>query len=129
MTISLHLPFLFHIVIELPASIAFFLHPSATLATAQPHADAIIRQYALLLTSSNLIAWAFLFQSSSSSSRHVAAALALYHVGPIVRAWGRIRAQEDTTTRMVEGWRGPRLHLAAHGICLVALMGEALQLW
>ncbi len=125
MTAPIHLPFLFHILVELPASVGFFLRPSATLPAAQPDAHALIRQYALLLLSTNLIAGAFLFEPSSPSSRRVAGAFALYHVGPIVRAWNRVSAGEGTT-RISEGWKGPWLHLAVHGICAVALTGEAL---
>lgn len=128
MTIPIHLPFLFHIIIELPASMVFLVYPSATLAAAQPHAHGVIRQHALLLTSTNLVAWTFLFETASPSSGRVAAALALYHIGPIVRAWKRIRAGEGKT-RMFGGWRGPQLHLGVHGICAMALMGEALEVW
>lgn len=122
---SIHLPFLFHIIVEFPALVGFFLRPSATLAAPQPHAHAVIRQYALLLTSTNLIAGAFLFNPSSPLSAQVAAALALYHVGPLMRASNKIRAGEGRRG----DWGGPWLHLGVHGICAAALMGEAFQLW
>jgi hypothetical protein len=125
---SIHLPFLFHIIVEFPASVGFFLRPSATLVVPQPHAHAVIRQYALLLASTNLVAGAFLFNPSSPSSAQVAGALALYHVGPLMRAWNRIRAEERTKCEQGD-WRGPWLHLGVHGICTAALMGEAFQLW
>ncbi|KAL9052935.1 MAG: hypothetical protein Q9206_004110 [Seirophora lacunosa] len=63
-TMMPQLPFLFHIIVEVPASIAFFLHPSMTLSQRQGHAHAVIRQYALLLMASNLIAYAFSFFSN-----------------------------------------------------------------
>lgn len=128
MTIKTHIPFLFHIVVELPASIGFFFHPSATLAVVQPHAHSVIRQYALLLTLTNLVAWTFLFEDSSPLSRRIAAALGLYHVGPIIRSWNRTKADEGTI-RMRGGWRGPWLHLGVHVVCAVALIGEALGFW
>lgn len=128
MTIPIHLPFLFHIIVEIPASVGFLLHPSATLAAAQPEAHGVIRQHALLLTSTNLVAWNFLFEDSSPLSGRIAAALALYHVGPIMRSWNRTKA-EEAATRMPGGWRGPWLHLGVHGVCAVALMGEALGFW
>ena len=128
MTIPIHLPFLFHIIVELPASIGFFFHPSATLAIVQPHAHSVIRQHALLLTSTNLIAGTFLFEDSSPLSGRVAAALGLYHLGPITRSWNRIKAEEGTM-RMWDAWRGPWLHLGAHILCVLALMGEALGVW
>lgn len=128
MTIHVRVAFLCHILVELPASIGFFLHPSATLAVEQPEAHAVIRQYALLLNSTNLIAWVFLFAASSDSARRVAAALALYHTGPMMRAWGKIRVKRGTS-KILAGWSEPRLHLGVHGICVVALLGEALRLW
>ena len=124
----IHVPFLFHIIVELPASIAFFFHPSATLAVVQPHAHSVIRQHALLLTSTNLVAWTFLFEDPSPLSARIAAALGLYHVGPIVRSWNRTKADEGTMS-MRERWRGPWLHLGVHLVCVVALMGEAMGFW
>lgn len=128
MTIPIHLPFLFHIIVELPASIGFFLYPSATLTAVQPHAHSVIRQYALLLAATNLVAWTYLFEDSSPSSGRIAAALGVYHVGPIIRSWNRTKADEGPT-RMREGWRGPWLHLGVHVVCATALMGEALGVW
>lgn len=122
------LPFLFHLIVEVPASIGFFFYPSATLAEVQPHAHSVIRQYGLLLTSTNLVAWTFLFEDPSPLSGRVAAALGLYHVGPIVRSWTRTKGDEGTTN-MRERWRGPWLHLGVHVFCAVALMGEALGFW
>ncbi|KAI4280105.1 MAG: hypothetical protein L6R35_005975 [Caloplaca aegaea] len=78
-TNMLRRPFLLHMIVELPASIAFFLNPSMTLSQSQPHAHAVIRQYALLLMSSNIIAYNFIFRSPDETSASVAAALAVYH--------------------------------------------------
>ncbi|KAI9871303.1 MAG: hypothetical protein M1830_003058, partial [Pleopsidium flavum] len=54
------IPFLLHILLELPASILFFLRPSTQLPHPHPPSHALIRQYAILLLSSNLIAFVFL---------------------------------------------------------------------
>ncbi|KAL9021230.1 MAG: hypothetical protein Q9185_001631 [Variospora sp. 1 TL-2023] len=79
-------PFFLHLIVELPASIAFFLNPSMTLSQSQPHAHVVIRQYALLLMSSNIIAYNFIFRSPDETSASVAAALAVYHaVTPLAR--------------------------------------------
>lgn len=120
----IHLAFLLHILIELPASIAFFLKPSMTLSQPQPHAHAVIRQYALLLMSSNLIAYAFLFRPADETSRFVAAALAVYHLGPLGRAGSRIGGGE---ARGVKGLGSPWVHLVVHAACFVLLSWEAGQ--
>lgn len=107
-------PFLLHALIELPASLQFLLLPSRQLIRATPHAHALIRQYALLLLSSVVIALTFglhpsdlplslLPQADPSPETtairgNVAAALALYHVGPAVRSAGRLWGR----------WRGAR---------------------
>ena len=118
------IPFLIHIVIELPAAINFFLHPSATLAVEQPFAHAIIRQYALLLMTSNLIALVFLFKLPDSTSRKTAGALALYHFGPLWRAGFKIWDGEGSGQR---GLRGPWVHLIAHAVCAGALVLESID--
>ncbi|KAL8832041.1 MAG: hypothetical protein Q9170_005038 [Blastenia crenularia] len=124
----IHLAFFFHILIELPASIAFLANPSMTLSQPQPHAHAVIRQYALLLMSSNIIAYTFLFRPADGVSGAVAAALALYHVGPLVRAGYRIRSGYGGRVHEKGlGGLGPRVHLIAHLIGLIALAREAVQ--
>ena len=77
----LNIPFFLHILGEFGASVGFFFRPSQTLQRPQPHAHGVIRQYALLLTSTNLIAAIFLTQNHPTEiSRKVAGALALYHL-------------------------------------------------
>ncbi len=115
--------FALHILVEIPASFGFFFRPSATLTTPQPDAHGIIRQYALLLTSTNLIAGIFLFQSPTPLSCQVAAALALYHVGPFTRAISRIRVVKEGTGIFINPW----VPLVAHAICTTALFGEAFR--
>ncbi|KAI4117013.1 MAG: hypothetical protein LQ345_002670 [Seirophora villosa] len=118
------LPFLLHIIVEFPASIAFFLHPSMTLPQRQAQAHAVIRQYALLLMASNLIAYAFVFRPADGRSASVAAALAIYHLGPLIRAGSRVRgrgAMEREGRFLSNTW----VHLIAHFVCLVSLVYEA----
>lgn len=128
------LPFCLHILIELPASINFFLFPSAQVSTSastppvSAPAGALIRQYAVLLLSSNLIALIFALQPINSTSRQVAGALAVYHLAPVIRAGSRIRAGELELGQKVEGSRmkglgGPLLHFAVHSVCLLGLVG------
>jgi len=129
------LPFVLHILVEVPAAFTFALFPSTTLLRPQPDAHAVIRQYGLLLLSTNIIASLFVFENRGSNSiddpiwhieAWVAGSLALYHVGPLMRAGSR-------------SWRGggkgrsfvgqPRAHVIAHGICLIALAGRSLHWW
>ena len=109
--------FLLHLIVELPASINFLLRPSATLSIAQPEAHAVIRQYALLLLSTNLIVMTFLMRDMDQLSGKVAGALALYHIGPVARALSRIQKRDSGS---VLG--GPWLHAFIHVLCAVTLI-------
>jgi hypothetical protein len=106
------LPFYLHILVETPAALHFFLHPTSQLLVSSdslssvsdpstvtpstgsvldPTAAIIIQQYATLLFVSNLIALIFALSSTTTTtSRQVAAALALYHVAPLYRATARL---------------------------------------
>ena len=128
------IPFVFHIILETPAAVAFALFPSATLEAPQPQAHAVIRQYALLLLTTVLISAVFASQSHDSPAHEsrvleleheVAGALAMYHLGPVIRAVYKLR------NRFKEGrsWRTPCLHLLSHGATGMALAGRALILW
>lgn len=109
-------PFLLHAIIEVPASIAFFLFPSRQLGFYSPQAHAVVRQYAVLLLASALIALSFAFRDVDDLSGQVAGALALYHVAPIVRATGKIVAGGESVTP----WK-QSLVLTVHGICFARL--------
>ena len=109
-------PFLLHVLIEVPACINFFFRPSATLPIPHPLASAIIRQYALLLMTSNIIAILFIPRPADVLSGQVAGALALYHFGPLVRAISRIRDGESSNAL-----GGPWLHALLHGMSVVWL--------
>ena len=110
-------PFLLHILIELPASLYFLLRPSGTLPTDQPHAHELIRQYALLLISTNIIAAIFLTRPEDRLSGQVAGAFAIYHVGPFVRAMNRVW---KGSKGIILG--GPWLHAVVHGACMFWLV-------
>ncbi len=110
-----NIPFLLHILLELPASITFFLSPSTQLQLPSPpptpraysQAHALIRQYAVLLLVSNLVALICVLQPTAIDDilgiraegkvveverlrGNVAGALAVYHLAPLVRAVGRM---------------------------------------
>jgi hypothetical protein len=112
------IPFWAHIAAELPASINFFLRPSEQLSSPAPQAHAIIRQYAILLLVSNIIALIFALRPVDATSQHVGGALSLYHAAPFVRAARRILSGD-------EGYRGglggPAVHLVMHSVCLMTL--------
>lgn len=117
-SVQLQPSFLLHIFVELPASIKFFTKPSFGLANTLPsEAEAIIRQYALLLFVSVMLACIFLRRSKDETSRRVAFALAVYHVAPLARAMWRIYERESQKSDL----GGPYLHLAAHLFCCTAL--------
>ena len=132
-TINLHpLPFFFHVVLETPAAVAFALFPSATLRSPQLDAHAVIRQYALSLFSTILIAASFAFWPHDLPAldphvhrleRQVAGALALYHIGPMARAGYRIWYREG------QSYRIPCLHLLSHGAGGMTLAGRAYGIW
>ena len=127
-------PFILHLVIELPAAFAFAFSPSTTLSVPQPYAHAVIRQYALLLLSTNIIAAIFIFRGHKActidndglTERRVAGALALYHCGPLIRAGRRIwRGEEDKRGLSGQPW----VHSVAHAVCGLALAGRSMDWW
>ena len=139
-TFSLHkLPFWFHSLIELIPSIVFVLNPQSQLygsnitsdsesigseccnrtETPKPGAEAIVRQYGVLLFVSVLISTVFTTRQVDRTSRQVAAALTLYHLAPIARATLRLWSGE--TAWLPKDMGGPWVHLAVHAICFLAL--------
>lgn len=124
----LHVAFGLHILIETPASLNFFLEPSEQLqlGTPSPAAEAVVRQYALLIFSSNLIALVFLLRPVDKVSRQVACALGIYHIGPALRAISRLLRREPA---LGAGLGGPAVHLVVHVLCLIALFTTGLFPW
>jgi hypothetical protein len=113
------LAFWLHFLIELPASLNFFLNPSEQLLSPAPQAHAIIRQYAVLLFVSNLIALIFALRPLDGTSRSVAGTLSIYHLAPLVRAGSRIL---EGSGEYGKGLGGPVLHLIVHGLCFTGLV-------
>ena len=113
-------PFWLHILIETPASLNFFFNPSQQLSSPAPQAHPIIKQYAVLLLVSNLIALIFALHSLDHTSKNVALALSVYHLAPFVRATSRILAGDY---QYGKGLGGPWVHLIVHGACFAALIG------
>jgi hypothetical protein len=107
-------PFLFHAFLEIPAAFTFFLYPSRQSRSHSPQAHAVIRQYAVLLMSSVLVALIFAVRPMEEVSGQVAGALALYHLAPIWRAAGRLMAGDAILQSLS--------FAAAHGLGLTGLM-------
>lgn len=127
------LGFYLHFLVETPAIIGFLCFPSGTLTESQPHAHGVIRQYGLLLTTTNIIVASVLFsaealeargaQEFASLARCIAGALALYHTGPMTRAAFRMQAKDRKRSGLMAS---PAIHLVAHAVCCSALTWTAL---
>ena len=117
-----NIAFVFHIIVELPASLNFFFRPFNTLQSPQSHSEGVIRQYALLLMSSNFIAAAFVNRPSDALSGWVAGALAFYHLGPLWRAVLRVCRGESKG-----GLESPWVHAITHVACFTTLLMAYLE--
>ena len=114
--------FLLHAIVETPACLNFLLFPDDQLTVAAPQAHAIIRQYAVLLFCSVIIAVIFAHRAMPDiTSGNVAGALAFYHIGPLVRAWARIDTRAPSDTQRTPLLKDPVLHFVVHSICLGSL--------
>ena len=111
------LAFGLHLMVELPACINFFFRPSATLGRSQPHAHGVLRQYALLLLVTNIIALLLLMSPRNCLTGRISGAFALYHFGPFIRAISRIRNGERENAL-----GGPWLHAMLHAITAATLV-------
>ncbi|KFZ06065.1 hypothetical protein V501_07727 [Pseudogymnoascus sp. VKM F-4519 (FW-2642)] len=122
----LHIAFGLHILVETPAALNFFVNPSQELqlATPSPTAEALVRQYALLLICTNLIALVFLLRPIDKVSQRIACALGIYHLGPALRAMFRL-VRNESALRTSLG--GPAVHLVVHVLCLIALTTGIIQ--
>lgn len=79
--------FVLHLVMETAAIVNFLLRPSATLSISQLYSHGIIWQYAPLLLATNIIVAVVLNRATHDAlSGQIAAAVAMYHGGPFVRA-------------------------------------------
>ena len=113
-------PFVAHIVVETPACINFMFNPSGQLGSPTLNAHAIVRQYALLLLSSVLIASLFVTRDLDKLSGQIAGALAVYHVGPSIRAFSRCR-NSSSHNNASSLWEAA-LYMLVHTICLAGLL-------
>ena len=121
----MRLALVLHVIIETTAAINFFLRPSASLSTPQPHSHGVIRQYALLLLTTNIIVAIVLNREMHDAlSAQIAAAVALYHAGPFVRAMSRIR-RGNSDGVLGGAW----LHAFSHLLCAVCLVASSFLLW
>jgi len=137
---SLHkLPFWLHSLIELIPSGVFLVNPTSQFYACKttsdlqsagpqcyrstdiptPGAEAMIRQYGVLLFVSVLISIIFAIRKVDVTSRQVAAALTLYHLAPIVRATSRLWGGE--TGWLPDDMGGPWVHLIVHIILVLTL--------
>jgi len=114
-----NLGFLFHIIIETPALFNFFVFPSKQLGTHTPHAHAVIRQYAVLILTSNLVALNFVWRPVDELSGKIAGALAVYHIAPSVRSIIRLQRQAHDGRPLIPS--EAFLYLVVHTICGAAL--------
>ena len=118
------LPFILHLVVEGPASVNFLFRPSCQFSVLTPHAHAVVRQYAFMLISSNIIALIIILDQGCNygTVKRISGALAIYHLAPIARACGRLQQPKSFSN----GYE-PSVHLIAHLICLIALLAEWLR--
>lgn len=115
-----NMAFMLHIIIEVPAAINFMVQPSKQLGILTPHAHAIIRQYAVLLLSSILISFTFVSRPLDSLTRNIAGSLAIYHVGPFLRSWARLKSQSKQSLPVLLSEAA--LYLVCHLLCGMALL-------
>ena len=117
MMANVRVGYLLHVLVEIPAAINFFLFPSRQLGVHTPQAHPVIRQYALLLFSSVLIALVFARRPEDQLSGQVAGALAIYHIGPAVRSASRLRQHLNQANLVKQGLAHlsePALYLIVH---------------
>ena len=125
---EIQLGFLLHAIVETPAAIMFFIRPSRQLGVYTPSAHVVIRQYALLLLTSVLIASIFILRPPDKLSGQVAGALAVYHIGPCLRSLSQLISrggvrESRSQTQPLDGpsFFEPVLYAVAHAVTGVLL--------
>lgn len=116
------LPFVLHIMVETPAALRFLFTPDAQILHPQPDARSIVRQYAVLLFSTVLIALICLLNHRQRISRLVAGALSIYHIAPILRAGTKLSNSRLLSSVGKEAWREPALYVVVHFACFLSLL-------
>lgn len=133
----LQLPLLLHLLVETPASLTFLVTPAAQLppaAARSPEARLVLRNLGGLLLATNLVCLAVLASlapadaaAGDGQQRRLAASVCLclgtYHVWPAYRAYARLRGYAGASGRGNRVLGGPVVHLVAHVLCFVALVG------
>ncbi|KAK7424763.1 hypothetical protein QQX98_000346 [Neonectria punicea] len=126
------IPFLLHAAIETPAALTFIFRPSSHVSPLHPDAALLIQSLGGLLLASNLIALVFVRRPFDHVSRHVALALAFWHLWPCYRAVVRLARRADGRNRSAgddaatgKTLGGPAVHLVVH----VVLLAMFLSAW
>lgn len=117
-----NIAFMLHTAVEFPAALKFMFYPSKQLGVHTPQAHAIVRQYALLLMSTVLVSLLFARRPVDELSRAVGGAFAIYHIGPFLRSWYRLRKPSVTFQQKL--WSEAFLYLVVHLICGLALLSH-----
>lgn len=117
----IHIAFGLHILVEAPAALNFIVNPSEELqlGTPSPSAEALIRQYALLIICSNLIALVFLMRPIDTVSHRIAYSLGIYHLGLALRAISRLVRNEPALRTSLGR---PAVHLVVHMFCFTVFI-------
>ncbi|POS78424.1 hypothetical protein DHEL01_v203187 [Diaporthe helianthi] len=130
-----NLAFIFHVLIEVPASLSFLLNAPKQLRESRPSPEAalVCQSYGGLLGATNVLCLLLLYcrgiNTFDDASAIVAASLAIYHVMPVRRAWVRISAQGAGRgwLQQANALGGPHVHLMVHALLLVALTWAGLH--
>lgn len=130
-----NLALIFHLLVEVPASLSFLLGAHKQLREPNPGPEAVLvcQSYGGLLLSTNVLCFLLLCHKGSNiddATAIVAASLAVYHLFPIRRAWTRIKSQGGHG----RGWGqqaqvlgGPYVHLVLHSLLFLSLTWAGLQ--
>ncbi|KAJ0109839.1 hypothetical protein J7T55_004389 [Diaporthe amygdali] len=130
-----NLALLFHLLIEVPASLSFLLNAPKQLRESSPSPEAVLvcQSYGGLLVATNVLCVLLLYRRGSTNfddaNAIVATSLAIYHVMPMRRAWMRIRTQGAGRgfLQQADALGGPYVHFAVHTLLLVSLTWAGLH--
>ncbi|KKY35679.1 hypothetical protein UCDDA912_g04287 [Diaporthe ampelina] len=130
-----NLAFLFHVLVEVPASLSFLLNAPKQLREARPSPEAVLvcQSYGGLLVATNVLCVLLLYCRGSANfddaSAIIAASLAIYHVMPMRRAWVRINVQGAGRgwLQQADDMGGPYVHFMVHALLLASLTWAGLH--
>ena len=116
--------FVLHAAIETPAALNFMFLPGRQIrGMPAPQAYPIVRQYALLLLSSVLIAAAFAYRPTDDLTKWVAGSFSVYHLGPTVRSWNILTSSSAGWSHRWASEAG--LYFVVHVLCGIMLFIHA----